>query len=74
MSSQYDSFALFVNVCEKIQSSASKNKKIDILSKYLAKLSEDSLPIAARFLGGRIFPKGSALSLNLGFTTILNSL
>jgi DNA ligase-1 len=74
MSLQYDSFALFVNVCEKIQSSASKNKKIDILSKYLAKLSEDSLPIAARFLGGRIFPKGSALSLNLGFTTILNSL
>jgi DNA ligase 1 len=74
MSLQYDSFALFVNVCEEIQSSASKNKKIDILSKYLAKLSEDSLPIAARFLGGRIFPKGSALSLNLGFTTIMNSL
>lgn len=74
MSLQSDSFALFVNVCEEIQSSTSKNKKVDILSKYLAKLSEDSLPLAARFLGGRIFPKGSALSLNLGFTTIMNSL
>ncbi|HEU4447530.1 MAG TPA: ATP-dependent DNA ligase [Nitrososphaeraceae archaeon] len=74
MGLQSDSFALFVNVCEEIQSSTSKNKKVDILSKYLAKLSEDSLPIAARFLGGRIFPKGSALSLNLGFTTIMNSL
>jgi DNA ligase-1 len=74
MSLQSDSFALFVNICEEIQLSTSKNKKVDILSKYLAKLSEDSLPIAARFLGGRIFPKGSALSLNLGFTTIMNSL
>lgn len=74
MGLQSDSFALFVNVCEEIQSSTSKNKKVDILSKYLAKLSEDSLPLAARFLGGRIFPKGSALSLNLGFTTIMNSL
>ena len=74
MGLQSDSFALFVSVCEEIQSSTSKNKKVDILSKYLAKLSEDSLPLAARFLGGRIFPKGSALSLNLGFTTIMNSL
>ena len=74
MSLQSDSFALFVKICEEIQLSTSKNKKVDILSKYLAKLSEDSLPIAARFLGGRIFPKGSALSLNLGFTTIMNSL
>ncbi|HEX5979135.1 MAG TPA: hypothetical protein VFY68_17765, partial [Nitrososphaeraceae archaeon] len=74
MGLQSDSFALFVNVCEEIQSSRSKNKKVDILSEYFAKLSEDSLPIAARFLGGRIFPKGSALSLNLGFTTIMNSL
>lgn len=74
MGLQSDSFALFVSVCEEIQSSTSKNKKVDILSKYLAKLSEDSLPLAARFLGGRIFQKGSALSLNLGFTTIMNSL
>lgn len=74
MGLQSDSFALFVNVCEEIQSSRSKNKKVDILSKYLAKLSEDSLPLAARFLGGRIFQKGSALSLNLGYTTIMNSL
>jgi DNA ligase-1 len=74
MGLQSDSFALFVSVCEEIQSSTSKNKKVDILSKYLATLSEDSLPLAARFLGGRIFPKGSALSLNLGFTTIMNSL
>jgi DNA ligase 1 len=74
LSLESDSFALFVSVCEKIQSSTSKNTKVDILSKYLAKLSEDSLPIATRFLGGRIFPKGSALSLNLGFTTIMNSL
>jgi DNA ligase-1 len=74
MSLESDSFALFVGVCEKIQSSTSKKIKVDILSKYLTKLSEDSLPIATRFLGGRIFPKGSALSLNLGFTTIMSSL
>src|ERR671912_151453 len=74
MSLESGSFALFVSVCEKIQSSTSKNIKVNILSKYLTKLSEDSLPIATRFLGGRIFPKGSAISLNVGFTTIMNSL
>jgi DNA ligase 1 len=74
MSLESGSFALFVSVCEKIQSSTSKKIKVDILSKYLTKLSEDSLPIATRFLGGRIFPKGSAISLNVGFTTIMNSL
>jgi DNA ligase 1 len=74
MSLESGSFALFVSVCEKIQSSTSKKIKVDILSKYLTKLSEDSLPIATRFLGGRIFPEGSAISLNVGFTTIMNSL
>src|ERR671920_183632 len=74
MSLESGSFALFVSVCERIQSSTSKKIKVDILSKYLTKLSEDSLPIATRFLGGRIFPKGSAISLNVGFTTIMNSL
>lgn len=74
MSLEFDFFLYFVSICEKIQSSTSKNTKVNILSEYLTKLSSDSLPIATRFFGGRIFQKGSALSLNLGFTTIMNSL
>jgi DNA ligase 1 len=74
MSLEFDFFLYFVSICEKIQSSTSKNTKVNILSEYLTKLSSESLPIAARFFGGRIFPKGSALTLNLGFTTIKNTL
>jgi len=74
MSLEFDFFLYFVSICEKIQSSTSKNTKVNILSEYLTKLSSESLPIATRFFGGRIFPKGSALSLNLGFTTIMNTL
>ena len=74
MSLEFDLFLYFVSICEKIQSSTSKNTKVNILSEYLTKLSSESLPIATRFFGGRIFPKGSALSLNLGFTTIMNTL
>jgi DNA ligase 1 len=74
MSLEFDFFLYFVSICEKIQSSTSKNTKVNILSEYLTKLSSELLPIAIRFFGGRIFPKGSALSLNLGFTTIMNTL
>ena len=74
MSLEFDFFLYFVSICEKIQSSTSKNTKVNILSEYLTKLSSESLPIAIRFFGRRIFAKGSALSLNLGFTTIMNTL
>jgi DNA ligase-1 len=67
-------FSLFVKTCEKVRSIAKKNEKIEIISAYIASLDETSLSIAVLFLSGRVFPTGSNLTLNIGFTTIMQSL
>ena len=67
-------FSLFVKTCEKIRSITKKNEKIEIISTYIANLDETSLSIAVLFLSGRVFPTGSNLTLNIGFTTIMQSL
>lgn len=72
--SSHNEFSHFVEICENIRSSNSKNAKVSILSDYLAGLDEDSLPIAVLFLSGRIFPRGSKLNINIGFSTIMQSL
>ena len=69
-----DQFSLFVETCEKIRSTTKKNEKIDIISKYIANLDETSLSIAVLSLSGRVFPIGSTMTLNIGFTTIMESL
>src|ERR671918_110225 len=72
--SSHNEFSYFVEICENIRSTNSKNAKVSILSEYLADLDKDSLPIAALFLSGRIFPRGSKLNVNVGFSTIMQSL
>jgi DNA ligase-1 len=67
-------FSLFVKTCEKIRSITKKNEKIEIISTYIANLDETSLSIAVLFLSGRVFPTGSNVTLNIGFTTIMQSL
>ncbi len=69
-----DRFSLFVETCEKIRSTTKKNEKIDIISNYIANLDETSLSIAVLFLSGRAFPIGSTRTLNIGFSTIMESL
>ena len=72
--SSHNEFLHFVEICENIHSTNSKKAKVSILSDYLAGLDEDSLPIAVLFLSGRIFPRGSKLNINIGFSTIMQSL
>src|SRR5919112_1383524 len=72
--SSHNEFSYFVEICENIRSTNSKNTKVSILSEYLAGLNEYSLPIAVLFLSGRIFPRGSKLNVNVGFSTIMQSL
>src|SRR5215217_1448313 len=70
-----DHFSLLVETCEKIKSITKKNEKIEIISAYIANLDDEtSLFIAVLFLSGRVFPAGSNLTLNIGFTTIMESL
>ena len=69
-----DRFSLFVETCEKIRSTTKKNEKINIISNYITNLDETSLSIAVLFLSGRVFPIGSTRTLNIGFSTIMESL
>jgi DNA ligase-1 len=69
-----DHFSLLVETCEKIRLTTKKNEKIEIISSYIATLDEISLSTAVLFLSGRVFPAGSNLTLNIGFTTIMQSL
>jgi DNA ligase 1 len=68
------SFNEFSTLCEKVRLTSSKNAKVAIIAEYLAKLDDLSLPAAALFLSGAVFPKGSGLALNVGFNTIMQSL
>ena len=67
-------FFNFVQTCESIRVTSSKNKKVDLISQYISYLNEDSLYIAVLFLSGKVFPRGSPYNLNIGFRTILQSL
>jgi DNA ligase-1 len=48
--------------------------KINILSRYLLSLDDESLAIAVLFFSNRIFPRGSKFVMNIGFSTILRAL
>jgi DNA ligase-1 len=68
------SFSNFAKTCELIRKTSSKNKKVDIISNYFISLDEETLYKAVLFLSGRTFPRGSSYILNIGFSTILQSL
>jgi DNA ligase-1 len=78
-------FSHFVERCEKVRQTASKNAKVSAIAEYLITLKDDddkasssgndaSLAVAVLFMSGNIFPKGSGLALNVGFNTIMRSL
>ena len=67
-------FSHFVNLCEQVRVTKSKNMKVRLLSRYLSSLDDESLSIAVLFLSGRIFPLGSKFAINIGFSTIMQTL
>jgi hypothetical protein len=68
-------FSRFVEVCERVRQTSSKNAKVAAIAEYLPRLDDDaSLQAAVLFLSGETFPKGSGLTLNVGFNTIMRSL
>ena len=78
-------FSHFVEMCEKVRQTSSKNAKVSAIAEYLITLkdgdgkrsttgSDASLATAVLFMSGTIFPKGSGLALNVGFNTIMQSL
>jgi DNA ligase 1 len=67
-------FSRFVNLCEKVLGTASKNMKVNLLSEYLSSLNDEPLSIAVLFLSSRIFPPGSKSTVNIGYSTIMRTL
>lgn len=67
-------FSRFVEVCERVRQTSSKNAKVAAIAEYLPSLDDASLPVAVLFFSGATFPKGSGLALNVGFSTIMRSL
>ncbi len=67
-------FEHFANICEKIRGTTSKNMKVNFLSEYLSSLDDKCLPIAVLFLSNRIFPSGSKFAVNIGLSTIMQTL
>jgi DNA ligase 1 len=69
-----DSFSRFISLCEQVRVTKSKNMKVSLLSRYLSFLDSESLSIAVLFLSGRIFSLGSKFAINIGFSTIMQTL
>ncbi len=69
-------FSTFAKTCDGIRSTRSKLKKIDILSKYISSLSDETgLKIATTFLSGRIFPPGETnQEVNVGYSLLWKAL
>ena len=68
-------FSCFAEICERIGATTSTIEKVNILSKYLTSLNDDeSLSAVVLFFSNRIFPKGSKLVINIGFSTIMQVL
>lgn len=67
-------FLHFANLCEQVRVTKSKNMKVRLLSRYLSSMDDESLSIAVLFLSNRIFPLGSKFVINVGFSTIMQTL
>lgn len=64
------SFNEFASLCQRIRGTSSKNEKVSMLAEYMRILDHEALKIASMFLSGDVFPKGSGLDLNIGYSTI----
>ena len=67
-------FLHFVNLCEQVRVTKSKNMKVGLLSRYLSSMDDESLTVAVLFLSSRIFPLGSKFVIKVGFSTIMQIL
>ncbi|MGB9734027.1 MAG: ATP-dependent DNA ligase [Conexivisphaera sp.] len=66
------SFGELCSVLEKSGSTRSRLAKVAMMSEYLRRLGEEELGIAARFLSGEIYPRGSGLDAGVGYRMLLD--
>jgi DNA ligase 1 len=67
-------FARFVAVADAIASTTKRLEKAAALAEYLASIDDDDLPVAVRFISGRIFPLHDQRTINIGGAAVLAAL
>jgi len=67
-------FERFASLGQQIAATTSKLKKIDLLSTYLRSLDAAQLPLAARYLTGRVFAQSDPRVMQVGWAVIRRAL
>ncbi|MCS7064476.1 MAG: ATP-dependent DNA ligase [Methylacidiphilales bacterium] len=63
-----ETFLAFAQAAEEIAELSSKKSKVRVLAQYLAKLSSTTLPLAALYFSGRVYPTASSRTLNFSWS------
>jgi len=64
------SFLAFAELCERLESTKSRNEKVRQISSFISALQHDEVPIAVRFLTGRVFGEQEMKKLGVGGATL----
>jgi DNA ligase-1 len=67
-------FGAFATLGEQIAATTSRLKKITLLAAYLRELGSSDLPVAARYLTGRVFAQNDPRTLQAGWAVIRRAL
>ena len=63
-------FGEVAELFERIGATTKKTEKVRILSEFLRKLDDEDLAVLCRLLSGSIFPVGSGMEVNVGYSTL----
>jgi DNA ligase-1 len=64
------SFLAFAELCEKLEATRSQNEKVQEISSFISALQPNEVPIAVRFLTGRVFGEQEIKKLGVGGATL----
>ncbi len=64
------SFQAFAELCERLEATKSRNEKVQQISSFISTLQPDEVPIAVRFLTGRVFGEQEIKRLGVGGATL----
>jgi DNA ligase-1 len=64
------SFLAFAELCEKLEATRSRNEKIQQISRFISALQPNEVPVAVRFLTGRVFGEQEIKKLGVGGATL----
>jgi DNA ligase-1 len=64
------SFLAFAELCEKLEATRSRNEKVQQISSFISALQPNEVPVAVRFLTGRVFGEQEIKKLGVGGATL----